>query len=138
MRGIVPYTQAAMERAMSDFAGETAFGGANRAIEIESRRERGRIAARGVLPWSYHAAGPSGCDDAQHGPRPVHGEWRTWPGRASPSKRLGLAGLIRHQREPEASPTLGLRSGNIANRSFLSRSRRGFESLSPCVWSKNN
>ena len=71
MRGIVPYTQAAMERAMSDFAGETVFGGANRAIEIESRRERGRIAARGV---SCHGAtmrrGPSGSDDPRHGPRP--------------------------------------------------------------------
>src|SRR5438477_6295817 len=96
MRGIVPYTQAAMERAMSDFAGETAFGGANRAIEIDSRRERGRIAARGVLPWSYHAAGPSGCDDAQHGPRPVHGERHNRPGRASPSNGSDSPGLIRH------------------------------------------
>jgi hypothetical protein len=31
----------------------------------------------------YYTLGPSGSRDAQHGPRPVHGERHNWPGRAS-------------------------------------------------------
>jgi len=60
---------------------------------MEARRERGRIAARGV---SCHGAtmrrGPSGSDDPRHGPRPVHRERHNWPGRASPSPVTSSAG----------------------------------------------
>ena len=73
---------------------------------------------------TYHAVEPSGSDDAQQGPRPVHGERRNWPGRASPSPMTSSANgsdsLVSFAiSENLMRVPMWDSSGNIANRSFL-------------------
>ena len=90
---------------------------------------------------SYRAAGPSGCDDAQHGPRPVHGERHNWPGRGSPSPvtqsangSLGLASFVISENLKRVPHWDSVGKYLL----FLSRGVDSNLYSQPCIWSKNN